>query len=61
MAQPPYKRMRAIPRSQGVNSESDSESDSGENGGASAKELRFADGVLEHYMNRPIDDDGQSE
>jgi hypothetical protein len=58
---PPYKRMRAIPRSQGANSESDSESDSGENGGASAKELRFADGVLEHYMNRPIDDDGQSE
>ena len=39
--------------------ESNSESESSQE--RTAKPLRFMDGVLEHYMNRPVDADGQAE
>ena len=62
---PPHKRMRAIPRSQPAVVDSDSECESNSESESSqelaAKPLRFVDGVLEHYMNRPNDPDGQAD
>ena len=68
----PHKRMRAIPRCKNTTNDSDSDSDSNISEANSnpeddedsepeeiPTELRFQDGVLEHYMNRPVDADGQ--
>ena len=62
---PPHKRMRAVHRRQPTEGNSDSECESDSESESSqepmAKPLRFMDGVLEHYMNRPVDADGQAE
>ena len=62
---PPHKRMRAVHRRQPTEGNSDSECESNSESESSqepmAKPLRFMDGVLEHYMNRPVDADGQAE
>eukprot|EP00964_Phaeocystis_antarctica_P069192 scaffold41989_cov43-Phaeocystis_antarctica.AAC.1 len=66
----PHKRMRAIPRCKDDIKDSDSDnSDAGSEDlededsepEETATELRFLDGVLEKYMNRPNDPDGQEE
>ena len=71
----PHKRMRAIPRCKDTTKDSDfsdSDSDSMDTDlgitdeedsepEETPTELRFLDGVLEHYMNRPVDPDGQDE
>ena len=61
----PYLRMRSIPR-RGANEDADSDesdySDESEDDEPAVPELlRFADGTLEQYMNRPIDDEGQAD
>ena len=71
----PHKRMRAIPRCKNTtkHTDTDSSSDSDKSNCSddvddedsepeeTPNELRFLDGVLEQYMNRPNDADGQHE
>ena len=71
----PHKRMRAIPRCKNTTKHTDTDSGSDSNKSncsddlddedsepdETPNELRFLDGVLEQYMNRPNDADGQHE
>ena len=70
----PHKRMRAIPRCKNTTMDAASNSDTDDSSANHVTdrdeesetdepptELRFLDGVLEQYMNRPVDADGQAE
>ena len=53
----PHKRMRAVPNSKSTPAEvSDSDSDESDSEENADKAMKFLDGVLELYMNRPSDD-----